>query len=273
MSQVAAHHGVALPVAEAPTSFDFSGPVADGSLAGQYAPGIVAAVALATKLAHDARVSPQVASGALVPADAPVDRFVTDAQRALLLERARNLLGAPLAPQQAGYASHVDGAEARPAATSTTPGNGVAVCFFGAVVAIVVRRVAPQFTGDRAAVPAEHAGRRGGRMAAHLLCGNQVSFFLGELVIQHGCNPFPGRMRKQPVSPLPPSVQKLLHLLCESAAPNPSVNRTRRFMPSCLRTSAQRAGYLNVGRHQHDPCVVLAYLLTSPCGVWDRVFP
>jgi hypothetical protein len=65
--------------------------------------------------------------------------------------------------------------------------------------------------------------------------GNQVSFFLGELVIQHGCNPFPGRMRRQLVSPLPTPVQKVLHLLCESTRPNPSVNRTRRFM---LRISA-----------------------------------
>ena len=81
-------------------------------------------------------------------------------------------------------------------------------------------------------------------MAAHLLCGNQVSFFLGELVIQHGCNPFPGRMRKQPVSPLPTSIQKLLHLLCESAVPDEAANRTRRHMPAFWQSSAGRAATL-----------------------------
>src|SRR5207248_2027236 len=65
-------------------------------------------------------------------------------------------------------------------------------------------------------------------LATHALRGNQVSFFLGELVIRHGCNPFPGRMRRQPVSPAPHLLQRKLHLLCESATPNHSLNWTAR---------------------------------------------
>jgi hypothetical protein len=63
--------------------------------------------------------------------------------------------------------------------------------FLGAILAVVVGRVAPQFAGNRAAVPSEHLGDLRRRMAAHALRGNQVSFFLGELVIRHGCNPLP----------------------------------------------------------------------------------
>jgi hypothetical protein len=73
----------------------------------------MAAVALAPELAHDPRVAPQVAARLLVPADAPVDRLVTDAQQALLRERARNLLGAPFLPQQAAYSGHVGDPEMR----------------------------------------------------------------------------------------------------------------------------------------------------------------
>jgi hypothetical protein len=63
-------------------------------------------------------------------------------------------------------------------------------------------------------------GDLGARTSAHPQCCDPVSFFLGELAIRHGCNPFPGRMRKQSVSPLPTPIQEVLHLLCESATPN-----------------------------------------------------
>jgi hypothetical protein len=81
------------------------------------------------------------------------------------------------------------------------------------------------------------------RVAAHPLCRNQVSFFLGELVIRHGCNPFPGRMERQPVSLAPQPLQRVLHLLCESARPNLTVNPTRRFMLSTWRSTRRCAGF------------------------------
>src|SRR5437879_164928 len=75
--------------------------------------------------------------------------------------------------------------------------------------------------------------------------GNEVSFFLGELVIgSHGCNPLLGGMRRQLVSPLPTFVQKVLHLLCESAMPFHSMEGTRRQMTSAWR--ACRGAPLNL---------------------------
>jgi hypothetical protein len=100
--------------------------------------------------------------------------------------------------------------------------------FLGAVVAVVVGRIAPQLARNRAAVAPQHAGHLGRRITAPPLCRNQVSFFLGELVIRHGCNPFPGRMRRQLVSPLPTFVQRVLHLLCESAGTPTTVIRNNR---------------------------------------------
>src|SRR5207302_4990569 len=114
----------------------------------------------------------------------------------------------------------------------------VTVRLLGAILAVVMGRVAAQFARDRAAVPAEQASNLRRRLAAHQLCGNQVSFFLGELVIRHRCNPVPGRMRRQLVSPLPTFVQDVLHLPCESARPNHAFNRTRRYGPSSWRTSS-----------------------------------
>jgi hypothetical protein len=34
------------------------------------------------------------------------------------------------------------------------------------------------------------------------------------------------------VSPLPTSIQRVLHLFCESARPNPALNRTRHCRPA-----------------------------------------
>jgi len=96
VSEVAAHDRVALPMSDVLTPFDFHRAVANGPLAGQEAPGLMAAVALAPEFAHDARVAPQVTTRPLVPPDAPVDGLVTDGQRAALPEHAGDLLGTPL---------------------------------------------------------------------------------------------------------------------------------------------------------------------------------
>src|SRR5437660_6798733 len=220
MTQVTAHHRVTFPMPDVLSPLNFSRPLTNGSLAGQPAPRIMSAVALAAELAHDPRMAPQVATRLLVPADAPVDRFVADAQRPPLLEHAGNLFGASFTAQQPRHLRHVGGAEGRAPTTAPSARGGVTVRLLGAILAVVMGRVAAQFARDRAAVPAEQASNLRWRLAAHPLCGNQVSFFLGELVIRHRCNPVPGRMRRQLVSPLPPSVQRVLHLLCESARPN-----------------------------------------------------
>ena len=92
--QVAAHHGVAFPVADTLAQFDLDRPLADGPLAREHAPGIVAAVAFAPELAQDPGVAPQVAARLLVPADVAVDGLVTDAQATGALPNADDLLGA-----------------------------------------------------------------------------------------------------------------------------------------------------------------------------------
>jgi len=178
-------------------------------------------------------MSPQVTAGTLIPADAPIDRFVTDAQRAVLFEHAGNLFGAPFSTQQPCYERHIFDREVRSPTTSPASCHCVAVRFLGAVLAIVVGRIAPQFAADRAAVAPEKLSDVRLRAAAHELRGNRVSFFLGELVIRHGCNPFPGRMERRQYHWLPTLVQRVLHLLCESARPNHAYNRTRTLNRFC----------------------------------------
>src|SRR5436189_4996146 len=131
----------------------------------------MAAIALASELAHDAGMAPQIAAGFLVPADAPVDCLVTDAKRAALLEYAGDLLGAPFSTQQARHFCHVGGTETRPSPTSPTTGDGVAVRFLRPVLTVVVGGVAPQLAGNCAAVTPQQAGDLGRRAATHPLGG------------------------------------------------------------------------------------------------------
>src|SRR5438445_10324804 len=177
-------------------------------------------------------MAPQVAADFLVPADAPVDRFMADVQRATLLERPGDLLGAPLLAQQPRYERHFGESEPRPAATPAAAGHGIAMRFLRAVFVVVVGPIAPQLAADRTAIAPEQLGDLRLRTAAHKLRRNRVSFFLGELVIRHRCNPFLARMRRQLVSPLPTFVQSVLHLPCDSAGPDHAFNRTRWCGPS-----------------------------------------
>src|SRR5205823_13620970 len=167
-------------------------------------------------------------------ADASIDRLVADAQRPPLLEHAGYLFGAPFSAQQPRDLRHVGGAEARAPTTASSARGGVTMRLLGAILAIVMGRVAAQFRRHRAAVPAEQASNLRRRLAAHQLCGNQVSFFLGELVIRHGCNPFPGRMERRQYHWLPTLVQRVLHLLCESASTRAADGRTPSVPASAL---------------------------------------
>ena len=230
---VAAHHGVAFPVANALAQFGLGRPITDWSLAGEHAPGIMAAVALATEFAEDAGVVPQVAAGPLVPANLPVDRLVTDAQATRPFPYPDDLLGTEPTAHQPRDLSHVGRAEVGAAAAAATPGGSIAVRFLRAVLGVMSGDIAAQFPADGARVTLQLPGDLGARASAHPQRRDPVSFFLGELVIRrHGCNPVPGRMRRQLVSPLPTQIQDVLHLPCESASPFHSVNRTRRHTTS-----------------------------------------
>jgi hypothetical protein len=106
---------------------DFGRPVADGSLAGEHASGIVPAVALTAEPAQDPGVTPQISSASLVPVDLAIDRLVTDAQAARFPPHADNLFGAVPAANQAGHLRHVGGAEVSPATAAPPAGGGIAV--------------------------------------------------------------------------------------------------------------------------------------------------
>ena len=59
------------------------------------------AVALAAEFADDAGMAPQVTAGTLIPANASVNRFVTDRESALELQTTADLLGTePFAQEQ-----------------------------------------------------------------------------------------------------------------------------------------------------------------------------
>src|SRR5438067_8780102 len=242
MAHIAAHDGVAFPMADLFAPFHFNGPLDDRALAGQRPSEIDAAIALAPELAHDPGMAPQLTTGALVPADAPVDGFVTDAQRAVLSEHAGDLFGAPLLAKQPCHQRHVFDAEARSSSTSSSSCRRVAMRFLGAVLVVVVRPIAPQLAADRAPIAPEQLRDLRLRTAAHKLRGTRVSFLLGELVIRHGCNPFPGRMERQPVSLAP-------HLFkgCCTYFVNPrrltqrSTGRAE-YVAATWRASARRAG-------------------------------
>src|SRR6266576_2959221 len=69
MAHITAHDGIAFPVADLFAPLHCQRSLGDRALAGQYAPRIDAAVALAPKLAHDPSMAPQITAAALVPAD------------------------------------------------------------------------------------------------------------------------------------------------------------------------------------------------------------
>src|SRR5438309_1600173 len=102
-------------------------------------------------------MAPQVAADPFIPTNAAVDCFVTYTQRAPFLEHAGNLLRAPFAAYQPRQLGHVSGAELGAAPTSPPACHGIVVGFLGAIVAVVVGRIAPQFAGDGAAVASQHA--------------------------------------------------------------------------------------------------------------------
>ncbi len=253
---VAAHDGVAFPVPGALAPFDLDRPVADRPLPRKYPARIVAAVTLAGELGHDARLAPQGPTGPLVPPDSPIDRLVTDTKLTRLGQDPRDLFSAPLATQHRGHPRHIFSAEVRAASAAPTSRNRVAVRLLGAVVTVGMGRVAPHLATDCGGVAHQQSRNVRLRTSSHSLSGNDVPFLLGELAIRfHGCNPFPSRMRRQPVSSLPTLLTKVLHLLCESATPNDALDRP---------TTAARSGAV-VG-----PCRSAGWASRQRKPVWPR---
>ncbi len=79
----------------------------------------------------------------------------------------------------------------------------------GLLYAVKVRRgaVAAQLSGDRAGRTAEDLGNLADAPAAHFAADNEISLFLGELVIRHGCNPFLPDEEVTSIASHPPKIQ------------------------------------------------------------------
>ncbi len=67
--------------------------------------------------------------------------------------------------------------------------------------------VASEFSGDRAGRTAEDIGNLADAPAAPLAPDNEISLFLGELVIRHGCNPFLPDEEVTSIASHPPKTQ------------------------------------------------------------------
>ena len=149
-----------------------------------------AAIALASDLGHDARASVQGSAAALVAAQPSINRLVTGYLDTLRTKVTDDLVRTPVLAQ-GGFDLPVDPlAIARAATAAATPRDGVAMRLAGSIAAIVRRRVATHFPAHRAWRAPQHARNVLLAETCSQMGRDQISFFLGELVIRHGCNPF-----------------------------------------------------------------------------------
>jgi hypothetical protein len=76
------------------------------------------------------------------------------------------------------------------APTASSPRFGITMGLTGPVTPIVSRRVASQLAADCARRALQQSSNLALGRTRHAVRRNAISFFLGELVIRHGCNPF-----------------------------------------------------------------------------------
>src|SRR5689334_3988142 len=81
-------------------------------------------------------------------------------------------------------------AKPRPASATTSPRLRVTISLAGPVAPVMRGGIAFQLAADGARRALQQARDRRLCRSRHAVCGNEISFFLGELVIHHGCNPF-----------------------------------------------------------------------------------
>jgi len=190
MRRAAAHDRIAFPVAQLPALLDSDRTLGDVWLAQQHAAGWPAAIAFASDLGHDASVAIQRSTTPFVVAQASIDRFVARNGKRLGAKVADDLVWAPAQLQRRLDPTMHLIVEARP--TPTTPASGFCITMRLArsVAPIVACGVALQLATDRARRAIQQSGDRALARTGHAVCRNEISFFLGELVIRHGCNPF-----------------------------------------------------------------------------------
>ena len=89
------HDGIDFPMADGASRLGDGWPFGDVALAGQAAPAVVGAVALASLLGGLSQVPVQIAAGRLVSPDVLIDGFVADQHDAVKAQVACDLFGAP----------------------------------------------------------------------------------------------------------------------------------------------------------------------------------
>ena len=190
MGRSAAHDGIALPVAQLAALLDRRGTLGDVRLTQQDTACRPAAIALAADLGHDPGIAIERSTAALVVAQAPIDRLVARHSQPASPEAADDLFRTP-EPFQCSLdpTLHLR-TEPQPAPAAAPACQRIPVSLAGSVAPIVGCRIAPQLAADRARRTPQQSGNLSLVHARHAMGRNAISFFLGELVIRHGCNPF-----------------------------------------------------------------------------------
>ncbi len=204
MVLVRADDGVPLPVPNSLSRFDLSGTFTDVPFTRHDASVIDAAIALASELGDDPRVSPQRTALGLVSQDVAVDRAVADVQLGPQAQHTRDLLRAPFLAKQGVNVGPVIGLEQSPAATSSTPGLRVLLRLRRAVRPVIPSGIPRHFSADRRGTSPHLQRNQSHTRAAAQSRGNEVSFLSGELVIRQGCSPCLAGKRKQQDHRSPP---------------------------------------------------------------------
>jgi Carbamoyltransferase C-terminus/Carbamoyltransferase N-terminus len=195
-----AQHRIPLPVPKARAVFRPRRPGGDRPLPRQPAAAVVRPVALATLLARAPEVAVELPARALVRPEVPVDGLMTDRERALPLEPARDLLGAPVLAQEPLDPLPVRRGKPAIAPGARPPPPGVPVRELRAIGAVAAAAVALDLPPDGAAMAAEDARDRRGGEALLAKQRKGVSFGKGDLAIAHGRRPSLGGDRKHTLS-------------------------------------------------------------------------
>jgi hypothetical protein len=124
-------------------------------LPGEAPAAVVAPVALPAALARSAQMFVQGAATSQIPPDVAIDGLVADRQLSLQAQVPGDLFGAPLLPQQLFHSLPVSAPELAVASRSITPRVRSLLRPPRAIPAVVGRRVALQFSRDRAAVSSQ----------------------------------------------------------------------------------------------------------------------
>jgi hypothetical protein len=219
------HHRVDLPVPDSPALLDRGWALSDHPLARQSPPAVIASIPLSARFARTSQVSVQRSAFFPIRPDMTVNRFVADRQLASAFQMPRDLLRAPLFPQQFLHSSPV-----LPLKLAVAPGVSPSrlrsfLRLIRSIPAIVPRPIAPQLPPHCAPVSSQFP--RDLRLVQPQVAQRRqhAPFFSLELVVIH----LHSLLRVPALRDLLSFTTLLfdvLHLLCEFAGSNQSVELT-----------------------------------------------